>query len=626
VKKKMQQKKRVYTTAIMAFLMFSIVLASMPMANAAGAITLTPTTQTPGATVTVDGTGFGATKAVGIGFGVEVNVINEIMPVTGPFDVGTGPYIGYLSHLPIKPGTYTMSESFSPPYTTFTKMFDDAGNGTLIKASAVSNASIVNATMNYVTSQFTVFTNGIMPNSTREGYRRIVNYTYYQFNVTPAAGVTTFATGTFQAAITVPSAFNGNNQVTAIDTEGHTATALLTVTGGSSVWDKTYGGTGADTGEGDTVQTSDGGYAIAGDTKSFGAGGTDFWLIKTDADGNMQWNKTYGGALDEVSGGMCQTNDGGYAMAGYTKSFGAGGQDFWLVRTGADGNAYWAKTYGGTGDEYAIYVIQSVDGGYAMSGYTNSFGAGGYDAYLVKTDASGNMQWSKTYGGNGTDYGYGVVQTSDGGYAISGYTTSFGTGGQDFWLIKTDASGNMQWNKTYGGTGTDAAMCLIQSVDGGYALVGYTSSFGAGSSDFWLVKTDAAGNMQWNKTYGTTTNEFAIHGMQTADGGYAMIGITMANGQDFLLVKTDSYGNLQWNMTYGGTGAENGYALLQTSDGGYVLTGNTNSFGAGGNDVWLVKTDPLGVFPEGLTIGVMMLLATVAVIVSTRYFRKQPKI
>jgi hypothetical protein len=394
-------------------------------------------------------------------------------------------------------------------------------------------------------------------------------------------------------------------------------------------WSKTYGGTGEDIGYGQVIQTSDGGYAVSGYTDSFGAGGSDFWLIKTDADGNMQWNKTYGGALDEVSGGMCQTNDGGYAMAGYTKSFGAGGQDFWLVRTGANGNAYWAKTYGGTGDDYAIYVIQSVDGGYVMSGYTNSFGAGGYDAYLVKTDASGNMQWSKTYGGNGTDYGYGVVQTSDGGYAISGYTTSNGTNKEDAWLIKTDAAGNMQWNKTYGGTGTDEALGIVQSSDGGYAIEGYTNSFGAGSMDFYLVKTDAAGNMQWNKTYGTTAMELAIHGMQTADGGYAIIGITMAHGQDFLLVKTDASGNLQWNMTYGGTGAENGYALLQTSDGGYVLTGNTNSFGAGGNDVWLVKTDefgnaPPGV-PEGLTIGVMMLLATAAVIVSIRYFRNGQK-
>jgi predicted secreted protein len=391
----------------------------------------------------------------------------------------------------------------------------------------------------------------------------------------------------------------------------------------ATMWDKTYGGTGDDTGTGDTVQTSDGGYAISGDTNSSGAGGLDFWLIKADAAGNMLWNKTYGGALDEVTGGMCQISDGGYAIAGYTTSFGAGGQDFYLVRTDADGRAYWARTYGGAGDEYAMTVVQTFDGGYAMVGFTDSFGAGGQDFYLVKTDASGNMQWNKTYGGNGTDYGYTVVQTSDGGYALAGQTTSFGAGSQDFWLIKTDANGNMQWNKTYGDTGIDAAQNMVKSSDGGYAIVGYTTSFGG--YKVYLVKTDASGNIQWNKTYATTSVEIGIHGIQTADGGYAMVGWNYVNGQDFILIKTDASGNIQWNMTYGETGIENGYALLQASDGGYVLTGNTNSFGAGGTDIWLVKTDEFGVVPEGLTIGVMLLLSTIAVIVGVRYFRKQPK-
>jgi len=611
----MQTKKKVYTTAIMAFLMFSIVLASMPMAKAAEALTLTPTTQTPGASVTVDGTGFGATTAVGIGFGAEVNVINEVMNVTGPFDVGIGPYIGYLSH-PIKPGTFRMSVNTSS--TAWWEVSVDAGNGTLITPLPGNN------TIDYVTGKFTRFTTGPVPSSLHNVH--LCNYTTYEYDVTPAAGVTTFATGTFQAAITVPSAFNGNHQVTAIDTQGHIATALLTVTGGASVWDKTYGGAGSDIGTGWTVQTSDGGYAIEGDTESFGMGGSDAWLIKTDADGNVQWNKTYGGALNEVSGDMCQTSDGGYAIAGGTYSFGAGSEDFWLVKTDADGMAYWAKTYGGTGNEIAYHVVQTSDGGYAMAGSTTSFGAGSEDAWLVKTDASGNMQWNKTYGGNSSDYVVDVIKTSDGGYAIEGMTRSFGAGGMDAWLVKTDAAGTMLWNKTYGGTGTDMGESIVQTSDGGYAWVGYTTSFGAGGMDCWFVKTDAAGNMQWNKTYGTTGAELAIHMIQTADEGYAMVGWNYVNGQDFLLIKTDAAGNLQWNLTYGGTGVENAYALLQASDGGYVMTGNTNSFGAGGNDIWLVKTNALGVVPEGLTIGVMLLLTTVAVIVGTRYFRKQPKL
>jgi predicted secreted protein len=292
----------------------------------------------------------------------------------------------------------------------------------------------------------------------------------------------------------------------------------------ASMWSKTYGGAAADTAAGETVQASDGGYAILGDTSSFGAGGSDFWLIKTDADGNMQWNKTYGGTGTETSGDMCLTSDDGYAMSGYTTSFGAGGQDFWLVKTDATGNMLWNKTYGGTGNEYAYHVEQTLDGGYALFGQTNSFGAGN----------------------------------------------------NDFWLVKTDGSGNMQWNQTYGGTGNDIGIHVLQTGDGGYALAGGTTSFGAGSNDAWLIKTDAAGAMQWN-------------------------------------------------MTYGGNMTEISYALLETSDGGYLLTINTSSFGAGGTDIWLVKTDELGVVPEGLTIGVMLLLSTVATIVGIRYLHKRPK-
>ncbi len=592
----MRKSKSIALVILLALALVSAAVPLIPTVSAASpAITLAPTSQTPSASVSVAGTGFGATKAVGIGFGVEVNVINETMPVTGPFDVGTGPYIGYLSHLPIKPGTFTMSESFSPTSVTFFKMFDDAGNGSLIRASAVSLASIVNATMNYVTGQFAVFTVG--PVSSTGGYVRIVNYTYYQYNVTPAAGLTTSSTGAFQAGFTVPSVFNGTHKVTAIDTQGNTATALLTVTGSSvkpPMWSKTYGGAGTDIGTGNTVQTSDGGYAVSGDTDSSGAGGTDFWLFKTDAAGNMQWNKTYGGALSETCGDMCQTNDGGYALAGNTVSFGAGGLDVYLVKTDAAGNMQWNKTYGGSGSEYALHVSQTGDGGYAMVGYTNSFGAGGNDYWLVKTDAAGNMQWNKTYGGNGAEIAYGVVQTSDGGYVVGGYTISFGAGGNDVWLIKTDATGNMIWNKTYGGTGSDYGYDMVQCSDGGYAMVGYSTS--SGGTQVYLVKTDASGNMQWNKTYGANT-EIGLHAIQTSDGGYAIVGWNYLNGQDFLLIKTDAAGNMQWKQTYGGGGVDNGYALLQANDGGYLLTGNTNSFGAGGNDVWLVKTDAFGVLP-----------------------------
>jgi predicted secreted protein len=263
-------------------------------------------------------------------------------------------------------------------------------------------------------------------------------------------------------------------------------------------WNKTYGGSGNDYAS-DLVRTSDGGYALAGYTNSFGAGGYDAWLVKTDASGNMQWNKTYGGIFDDAASRLVQTSDGGYALAGWTASFGGGGwENPWLIKTDSAGNMQWNKVYVGpspSGQAYAF--VQTSDGGYALAGFTTVFGAGGFDAYLIKTDSAGNMQWSKTYGGTGKDVAYALVQTSDGGYALAGWTNSFGAGGYDFWLVKTDSNGNMQWNKTYGGTSDDVAYALVQTSDGGYALAGLTNNSGVGSYYAWLVKTDVESGLAW---------------------------------------------------------------------------------------------------------------------------------
>ena len=162
---------------------------------------------------------------------------------------------------------------------------------------------------------------------------------------------------------------------------------------------------------------------------------------------------------------------------------------------------YFAKTYGRTKYDYASSVQQTSDGGYIVAGYTGSFGAGG-DIFLIKTDASGNVIWAKTYGGTGYEEAFSVQQTSDGVYIVAGYTYSFGAGCRDIFLIKTDANGNVQWAKTYGGTDYDRASSVQQTSDGGYIVAGYTESFGVGGSDVFLVKTDANGNIQWAKTYG----------------------------------------------------------------------------------------------------------------------------
>jgi len=360
-------------------------------------------------------------------------------------------------------------------------------------------------------------------------------------------------------------------------------------------WNKTYGGASND-GAFAGIQASDGGYALAGGTRSYSAGEVDFWLVKTDSAGNIQWSQAYGGDYYDQAMSVIQTTDGGYALAGYTMSFGEGYFDFWLIKTDADGKMEWNRTYGGMDDDEAYSVVQTNDGGYALGGFTWSFGSGGYDAWLVKTDEYGNMQWNRTYGGPLDDYAYSVARTLDGGYALAGEASSFGVGYSDFWLIKTDASGIAQWSKTYRGSQYDSAYCVIQTSDYGYALAGQTLSFGAGSGDFWLVKTDSAGNEQWNKTYGGSEIDYANSIVQAIDGGYALAGDTWsfgAGGLDAWLVKTDAYGNMQWNRTYGGINDDEAFSVIQTNDNAYALAGDTYSFGAGFRDVWLVKTDAI---------------------------------
>jgi predicted secreted protein len=383
-------------------------------------------------------------------------------------------------------------------------------------------------------------------------------------------------------------------------------------------WSQTYGGSGDDQAY-SIVQTSDGGYALAGYTNSSGAGSYDFWLIKTNSSGDMQWSQTYGGTGYDEAFSVVQGNDTGYAVAGYTNSYGAGAADAWLVKTDSSGNMQWSQTYGGRAQDGAYSAIQTSDGGYALAGFTDSFGAGSFDFWLVKTNASGSMMWNQTYGGTGDDEAACVIQTSDDGYALVGYTNSFGAGGYDFWLVKTDSSGTMMWNQTYGGTGYDEAGCVIQTSNG-YALAGLTTSIGAGSFDFWLVRIDSSGTSQWNQTYGGANDEVANALVQTSDGGYALGGWTDSYGAgdaDYWLVKTTSSGSTQWNQTYGGSGDDEAFSLVQTSDGGYALVGFTASYGAGGRDAFLVETDSSGnsAMPRSSTFSIPYSIIVIVLII-----------
>jgi hypothetical protein len=345
------------------------------------------------------------------------------------------------------------------------------------------------------------------------------------------------------------------------------------------------------------VRTSDGGYAFTGQYYNASGQRIQMLLFKTDSSLNREWNKVYEGRTFDYTYAMTQASDGGYALAGWTNSYGSGGNDFFLVKASLNGWASFKNTYGGINDEAAYSIVQTGDGGYALVGYTNSFGAGGYDFWLVKTNSAGTLLWNKTYGGEGDEFAWSIVQTSDGGYAMGGCTTPLGAGQSDYWLVKTDSNGNVQWNKTYGGTFEEVAHSIVQTNDGGYALAGHISYWWPLNCSFWFVKTDSNGNMQWNKTYGEIDDgETAYSVIQTRDRGYALAGNTLHSGSDcdFWFVKTDSNGNMQWNKTYGGTEDDYCYSLAQTLDDGYVLAGASNSFGATAIRSYIVKTDSTG--------------------------------
>jgi len=212
-------------------------------------------------------------------------------------------------------------------------------------------------------------------------------------------------------------------------------------------------------------------------------------IASAHAQPDSLWSRAFGGANTDVCNSVQQTSDGGYFLAGSTYSFGSGLTDFWLVKTDAQGDSLRSRTFGGSDFEWCTSVQQTSDSGYVLAGHTRSFGAGNYDLWLVKTDANGDSLWSRTFGGSSNDYCSSVQQTSDGGYVLAGYTYSFGAGDYDFWLVKTDAQGDSLWSRTYGGTWEDCCWSFQQTSDGGYVLAGRTSSFGAGISDFWLVKT-----------------------------------------------------------------------------------------------------------------------------------------
>lgn len=398
-------------------------------------------------------------------------------------------------------------------------------------------------------------------------------------------------------------------------------------------------------------QTTDSGYILGGYSKSIisgdkiesSLGNFDYWIVKTDSNGNIQWQNTIGGNLYDVLFSIEQTTDGGYILGGYSKSDISGDKsencigydDYWIVKTDSIGNIQWQNTIGGDSIDYLHTIHQTLDGGYILGGrsFSNISGdktensIGLEDYWIVKTDSVGNIQWQNTIGGSNSDQLQSIRQTSDSGYIlggtsksnISGDKTEDCIGFEDYWIVKTDSSGNIQWQNTIGGSNFDRLYSIQQTFDEGFMLGGHSQSNISGDKtencqgiyDYWIVKTDSIGNIQWQNTIGGSGWDVLASIVQTSDNGYIIGGISSSGisgdkteiclgNYDYWIVKTNSNGTIEWQNTIGGGNAEYNGAIQQTADNGYILSGVSESNISGDKtensigfeDYWIVKIAP----------------------------------
>lgn len=364
---------------------------------------------------------------------------------------------------------------------------------------------------------------------------------------------------------------------------------------------RTYG-TSVDQQANDVQPTSDGGYIMVGTTVSV-FGFVDAWVVKLDSGGNMQFEKAYGGGSgDDVPRSVNQTSDGGYVVAGYTTSFGAGGRDVWVLKLDSAGSIQFQKAFGGAADDEADSVVQTSDGGFVVGGYAQSFGPGDNQAWVLKLDASLNVLSQKNYSGTGAGEVFSISETTDGGILAAGFEGVPGiAAGANFWLLKLNASGAVQLQESIGGDGDEGSFGAQETPDGGYILAGPSSSFGGASFHAWIVKVSSAGAIEFQKSIGGSGDDEVGSIYHLPGGGYMTFGFTNSFGAgagDLWLLKLDELGNIDFQKTYGGTADEwsnlRGTRLRLTPDGGAILSGITQSFGSGMQDAWLLKVGPDG--------------------------------
>ena len=404
---------------------------------------------------------------------------------------------------------------------------------------------------------------------------------------------------------------------------------------------KNYGGSKNDVANA-VVKTQDGGAAVLGYTQSINGDisdktteGFDFWVLKLDADGNLQWNKTFGGSEDDRGNDILQTNDGGYAILGYSTSSdqdvpgNAGSQDFWMVKINANGAISWSKTFGYLGADSGTSLLQTADNSYLITGILDVTASGGQgnsrnsqrhaggDIWAIKLSENGDLQWSKYFGGSFTDAPFGVVETEDQNFIIAGSSDSAdvdiskNNGSYDFWVLKITSEGSLLWERSFGGSEIDEGRAITSTNDGNFIIVGDTRSADKdvsnnhGAADVWIIKMNTDGNLIWEKTIGGSSFDVARSVTKTQDNGFIISGssrslddgFTNQGQNDALLLKIDSEGNLIWKQTIGGSEIDFFYDAVQLNNTTLIAVGETNSSNGdltenkGFSDALIIKTN-----------------------------------
>jgi hypothetical protein len=349
------------------------------------------------------------------------------------------------------------------------------------------------------------------------------------------------------------------------------------------------------------MQTSDGGYILVGDQSTIGMN-PDIYVVKTNEFGDTSWTRIYERTYSSIARAVLETSDGFLVAGSDVVTIAPGRFDFFLMKIDYQGDTVWTRTYGGLKDEQAFDLKATPDGGYILCGQAEEVGGGEMSYWLVKTSSSGDSIWAKKYGRGPDDrlYGKSVQVTSDGGYIIAGYVDdrTVGTSADYIYLVKTGAD-TVSWTKSIDLPGSELAYD-VQEVSDGFVIVGHSNTLGTGGWEIFLLKTDTLGNELWTRTYGDSSDERAYSVEKMADDGFLICGMTRSMGagsSDYYLIRTDSLGDTLWTRTYGGTSSDEALDAHPTDDGGYVIAGYSQSYTAGWADFFLVKTNADGLVP-----------------------------